>query len=128
MASNRQYDIVLLGASGYTGELCAQHITTHLPTDLKWAVAGRNAQKLEAVVSNLRDLNRDRLPPDILTVQLNNVELDALARKAKVLLNTVGPYHLHSTPVVEACATNGTHYLDVYGLSLFRIVRLLHAR
>jgi short subunit dehydrogenase-like uncharacterized protein len=87
----------------YTGELCAQHITTHLPTDIKWAVAGRH----------LQDLNRDRLQLDVLAVQLNKVELDALAKKTKVLLNTVGPYHLYSTPVVEACANNGTHYLDL---------------
>lgn len=113
MATSRQYDIVLLGASGYTGELCANHISTHLPTDLKWAVAGRNATKLKTLIDNLRDLNRDRLQPDILAVQLNKVELDDLAKKTKVLLNTVGPYHLYSTPVVEACATNGTHYLDV---------------
>jgi short subunit dehydrogenase-like uncharacterized protein len=97
----------------YTGELCAQYITTHLPTDLKWAAAGRNATKLRTLVNRLRDLNRDRLQPDVLTIQLNKVELDTLAKKTKVLLNTVGPYHVYSTPVVEACATNGTHYLDV---------------
>jgi short subunit dehydrogenase-like uncharacterized protein len=97
----------------YTGELCAQHITNHLPTDLKWAVAGRNTTKLEKLVDRLRDMNRDRLQPDVLTVQLNKAELDTLAKKTKVLLNTVGPYHVYSTPVVEACATNGTHYLDV---------------
>ena len=44
-------------------------------------------------------------------------ELDALVKKTKVLINTVGPYHLYSTPVVEACAKNGTHYLDVTGES-----------
>jgi short subunit dehydrogenase-like uncharacterized protein len=97
----------------YTGELCAQHITTHLPTDIKWALAGRNAAKLKTLTGHLQDLNRDRLQLDVLAVQLNKVELDALAKKTKVLLNTVGPYHLYSTPVVEACANNGTHYLDL---------------
>jgi hypothetical protein len=83
MAASRQYEIVLLGASGYTGELCARHITTHLPTDLKWAVAGRNAAKLKPLVGSLRHLNRDRLQPDILTVQLNKVELHVLAQKTR---------------------------------------------
>jgi short subunit dehydrogenase-like uncharacterized protein len=46
-------------------------------------------------------------------VQLNPAELDELAQKTKIIINCVGPYHLYSTPVVEACATNGTHYLDV---------------
>jgi short subunit dehydrogenase-like uncharacterized protein len=113
MAAGREYDVVLLGATGYTGKLCAHHITIHLPTDLRWAVAGRNAAKLEALIGNLRELNRDRRQPDIEAVQLTSIELDALAKKTKVLLNTIGPYHLYSTPVVEACVTNGTHYLDV---------------
>ena len=46
-------------------------------------------------------------------VTLTTTELNALAAKTRVLLNTVGPYHLYSTPVVEACVENGTHYLDV---------------
>jgi short subunit dehydrogenase-like uncharacterized protein len=69
--------------------------------------------KLKTLTDHLRELNRDRLQPGVLEVQLEKVELDALAKKTKVLLNTVGPYHLYSTPVVEACANNGTHYLDV---------------
>ena len=59
------YDIILLGASGYTGKLCAEHITSDLPTDLKWAVAGRSGAKLEALVEELRVLNEDRLQPGI---------------------------------------------------------------
>lgn len=110
----RQYDVVLLGATGYTGKLCAEHIANHLPTNLKWAVAGRNASKLQELVDTIQTLNRDRLEPEVLTVGLNSVELDVLARRTKVLINTVGPYHLYSTPVVGACAKNGTHYLDVY--------------
>ena len=113
MPQTRQYEIVLLGASGYTGKLCAEHIVSQLPTNLKWAVAGRSAPKLQILVEQIRHLNRDRLEPEILTVELTDVELEALARRTKVLLNTVGPYHLYSTPVVEACAKNGTHYLDV---------------
>ena len=45
---------------------------------------------------------------------MNDEELGNLARKTRVLINCVGPYHIHSTPVVKACAANGTHYLDVY--------------
>ena len=50
-----------------------------------------------------------------MTVQLNKDELRPLAQRTKVLVNCVGPYHLYSTPVVEACAVNGTHYVDVTG-------------
>ena len=61
----REYDVVLLGATGYTGKLCAEHITMNLPTDLKWAVAGRSSSKLSALVDELRALVPDRLQPGL---------------------------------------------------------------
>ena len=57
------YDIVVFGATGYTGKLCAEHISTSLPTNLKWAVAGRSEKKLAAVVDELGSLGTDRLQP-----------------------------------------------------------------
>lgn len=56
----------------------------------------------------------DSLRSGIETAALTTEDLNRLARKTRLLINTVGPYHLYSTPVVEACAKNGTHYLDVY--------------
>ncbi|KIW84676.1 hypothetical protein Z517_00064 [Fonsecaea pedrosoi CBS 271.37] len=115
-ASSRHYDIILLGATGYTGKLIAEYITTNLPTNITWAVAGRNQSKLQSLVSELKSLNSTRKSPDIITVaSLTSPELTPLVKKTKVLLNAVGPYHLYSTPVVEACAQQGTHYLDVTG-------------
>lgn len=61
----RQYELILLGATGYTGKLVAEWISTHLPADLKWAIAGRNAKKLQAVVDELTKLNPDRKQPGI---------------------------------------------------------------
>ena len=61
--SSRQYDLVLLGATGYTGKLCAEYITRNLPTNLKWAVGGRSSSKLSAITEELRSLNPDRLQP-----------------------------------------------------------------
>jgi short subunit dehydrogenase-like uncharacterized protein len=113
--SSREYSIVLLGATGYTGKLCAEHITKHLPTNLKWAIAGRSVDKLKDVVNDLMKLNADRKQPDVLPVNLNEEELNKLASRTQILLNCVGPYHLYSTPVVAACAEHGTHYLDVTG-------------
>ncbi|KAJ5559014.1 Saccharopine dehydrogenase / Homospermidine synthase [Penicillium sp. DV-2018c] len=115
MASNRQYDLVLLGPTGYTGRFCAEHIVQNLPTDLKWAIAGRSAQKMEPIAQELKTLNPDRTAPDVLVVQLNPTELNELAPKTRLVINCVGPYHLYSTPVVEACAANGTHYVDATG-------------
>ncbi|KAJ5178480.1 Saccharopine dehydrogenase / Homospermidine synthase [Penicillium coprophilum] len=115
MTSNRQYDLILLGPTGYTGRLCAEHIVQNLPTDLKWAIAGRSAQKIEAIAQELKALNPDRLHPDVLVVQLKSTELNELVQKTRLVINCVGPYHLYSTPVVEASAVNGTHYVDATG-------------
>ncbi|KAF9892436.1 hypothetical protein FE257_001544 [Aspergillus nanangensis] len=115
MDSSRVYDIVVLGPTGYTGRLCAEHIVKNLPTNLKWAIAGRSLAKVENVARELRTLNADRTEPDTLAVQLNQDELNTLAQKTRLIINCVGPYHLYSTPVVEACATNGTHYVDATG-------------
>ena len=62
-SASRQYELVLLGATGYTGRLTAEHITTNLPTDLKWAIAGRNEKKLTQCAKELMKLNPDRSQP-----------------------------------------------------------------
>ncbi|KAF2144061.1 uncharacterized protein K452DRAFT_306694 [Aplosporella prunicola CBS 121167] len=112
---SRQYELVLLGATGYTGKLTAEHIATSLPTDLKWAIAGRNEQKLSAVVEELKKKNPDRPSPDIEVCEIKKDALDALAKKAILIITTVGPFMKFGTPVVEACANNGTHYIDSTG-------------
>lgn len=63
MAATREFDIVLLGPTGYTGKLCAEHIVQSLPTNLKWALAGRNLSKVEGVAKELKELNPDRVDP-----------------------------------------------------------------
>jgi short subunit dehydrogenase-like uncharacterized protein len=116
MAAKRELDILLLGATGYTGKLTAQYITQNLPTNIKWAIAGRSESKLKELASSLKTLNSNRTPPAVITVaQLSAPELLPLAKKTTVLLNAVGPYHLYSTPIVEACAKSGTHYVDATG-------------
>lgn len=62
-AKERPYELILYGATGYTGKLCAEHIVEKLPTDLKWAVAGRDRTKLAALVEKLRRINPDRTQP-----------------------------------------------------------------
>jgi short subunit dehydrogenase-like uncharacterized protein len=112
---DRQYECIVFGATGYTGKYTCEHIVQHLPTDFKWAVAGRSASKLESLVDELKKLNPDRVHPDVLQCGLEKAELVSLAKKTKVLITTVGPYAKYGTPVVEACAETGTHYLDVTG-------------
>lgn len=61
----RQYDLVVFGATGYTGKYTAEHITTSLPTNLNWALAGRSREKLERLAAQLAPLNPDRRQPGI---------------------------------------------------------------
>ncbi|KAK0753234.1 saccharopine dehydrogenase [Schizothecium vesticola] len=112
---NRQYDMIVFGATGYTGKLTAEHITTHFPTTLRWAIAGRSAPKLQAVLDRCRALNPDREPPSIEICSLSNLELSTLASKTFILITTVGPYAQHGEPAFRACAASGTQYLDVTG-------------
>lgn len=111
----RQYDVVVLGATGYTGKFTAEMVATHLPTDFKWAVAGRSRQKLEQVVSKCKSLNPDRRQPEIEVCNLDDSELKQLAKKTAVLLTTIGPYGRYGEHAFKACAENGTHYADVTG-------------
>lgn len=59
----REYELVIFGATGYTGKFTAEHVATHLPTDLRWALAGRSSSKLEAVAAKCKILSPDRLQP-----------------------------------------------------------------
>ncbi|KAF5575746.1 hypothetical protein FPCIR_12996 [Fusarium pseudocircinatum] len=111
----RQYDIVVLGATGYTGKLTAEYISKHLATDLKWAVAGRNNDKLTAVVEECQKLNPDRLPPAIEVVNLVDADLSVLAKKTCIIVTTIGPYSLYGEHAYKACTEAGTHYVDVTG-------------
>ncbi|KAI1179266.1 Saccharopine dehydrogenase-domain-containing protein [Nemania sp. FL0916] len=112
---SRKYDIVLVGATGYTGSLAAEHITRHLPTNIKWALAGRSATKLEALASKLKGLNPDRQQPAIETLSFDDREaLHGLVKQAKVCISVVS-YWSVGTAVVEACVENGTDYVDTEG-------------
>ncbi|KAH8801485.1 Saccharopine dehydrogenase-domain-containing protein [Xylogone sp. PMI_703] len=124
MSSTRQYDLVLFGATGYTGKFTATNIATHLPTDLRWALAGRSESKLKEVAATCRSLNPDRLEPGIEICNLDDKDLDALAKKTKVLISTVGPYLQYGEHAFKACAENGTHYIDCTGEAPF-VVRMI---
>lgn len=64
-SGEREYELVIFGATGYTGKLTAEHVATHLPTDLRWALAGRSGSKLEAVAAECKSLNPDRVQPGV---------------------------------------------------------------
>ena len=108
--ADRQFDIVLYGASGFTGKLVAAYLIEAHP-GVTWAIAGRNQQKLDAL---RRELNQPELPI-VIADSADSASLAAMAANTKTLISTVGPYAKFGTPVLEACAQEGTHYCDLTG-------------
>lgn len=110
---NRTYDLILWGATGFTGQLVAEYLLKQYGIDnnLRWAIAGRNEAKLEQVRQELKvpDL------PIILADSMDKASLEAMVRQTKVVCSTVGPYALYGSLLVEACVANGTDYCDLTG-------------
>jgi short subunit dehydrogenase-like uncharacterized protein len=113
----RQYDLVLFGATGFTGGLTARYLAANGPASLRWAIVGRNQQKLEAVRASLAQIPGSHVPaPGLLVADAADpAALAKVAEAAKVVATTVGPYALYGEPLVAACATAGTDYVDLTG-------------
>jgi short subunit dehydrogenase-like uncharacterized protein len=117
VTSERQYDLALFGATGFTGGLTARYLAENAPEGLRWALVGRNRAKLEAVASGLERALAPGVPaPDLLEADAADaVALAKVAGAAKVVVTTVGPYALYGEPLVAACAAAGTDYVDLTG-------------
>ncbi|HET9720387.1 MAG TPA: saccharopine dehydrogenase NADP-binding domain-containing protein [Solirubrobacteraceae bacterium] len=109
---DRPYDVVLFGATGFTGGLTAEYLAAHAPPGLRWALAGRNMAKLEAVRERLDGFSElPLLQADIAEA----ASMRAVASAARVVITTVGPYINYGEPLVAACAAAGTDYVDLTG-------------
>jgi short subunit dehydrogenase-like uncharacterized protein len=108
---SRPFDLIVWGATGFTGQLVARYLHRTYGDSLRWAIAGRNQEKLE----RLRErLGAPALP--LLTGDSHDqASLEALAAQSKVICTTVGPYALHGSDLVAACVAQGTHYCDLTG-------------
>lgn len=105
-----EYDIIVYGATGYTGRLVAEYLKDK--KGVKWAMAGRSLSKLEEV----RDLiGASADTPLVVADASDPASLDAMTKSTKVVLTTVGPYQLYGNELVAACAANGTDYTDLCG-------------
>lgn len=116
MPAKRPYDIVLFGATGFTGQLTAQYLAAHGGDKLSWAIAGRNMDKLRAVREQLVPFNTACASLPLLHADATDApSLAEVARATKVVITTVGPYIRYGEPLVAACADNGTDYVDLTG-------------
>jgi short subunit dehydrogenase-like uncharacterized protein len=116
VASERQYDLALFGATGFTGGLTAHYLAANAPEGTRWALVGRNRGKLEAVRDELAKLDSTAPAPDLIEAEAaDGAALAKVAEAAKVVITTVGPYALYGGPLVAACAAAGTDYVDLTG-------------
>ncbi|CAE7404315.1 ldp-1 [Symbiodinium natans] len=110
--AGRRYDIVVLGATGFTGRLMVEHLDGLLcgqaQSPKKWAIAGRNMQRLRTLCSSCRS------SPDVLLAD-SQASLDEVARQCVVLIAAAGPYSQCGEMAVRACVASRTHYVDVSG-------------
>lgn len=115
MSQGRTYDLVVLGATGFTARLGLAHLASNLPDGLRCAIAGRSLERLEQVRAEISAHQPALADLPVLVVAHTDEALAALARSTTVLINATGPYLLHGEPVVRACAEAGTDYVDLCG-------------
>ena len=107
-----EFDIVIYGATGFTGRLVAEYLGTAYPTGVRWAMAGRSLTKLQEV----RDaIGAPADTPLIVADADDPASLKAMCARTTVVLSTVGPYQLYGSDLVAACVATGTAYVDLCG-------------
>ncbi len=111
---NKEFDIVVHGATGFTGRLVMEYLLQQYPpgAGLRWAMGGRSADKLAQVRDELK---APADTPLVITDSADSISLDALMARTRLVLTTVGPYQLVGNEMVAACARAGVDYVDLCG-------------
>ena len=112
MSNTKKLDLIIWGATGFTGQLVSRYIDkTYSGTNLKWGIAGRNKEKLFSIANKLK-INGEK----VFIAESKNIEsLIKLTSKTKVICTTVGPYAKLGNNLIEACISSGTDYCDITG-------------
>ena len=109
---SRDFDVIVYGATGFTGRLVAEYLAATYPEGVRWAMAGRSLTKLQEVRAEMG------VPEGIALITANAddpASLRAMCERATVVISTVGPYQLYGSDLVAACAATGTAYVDLCG-------------
>ena len=114
---SKEFDIVIHGATGFTGRLVAEYMMARYPNGsnlegIRWAMGGRSAEKLAAVRD---EIGAPKDTPLVVTDTTNAASLQALMACTRLVLTTVGPYQLYGNEMVAACAASGVDYVDLCG-------------
>ena len=116
MKDNKEFDLIVFGATGFTGRLVAEYLHLSGAAGARWAIAGRSLDKLAAVRDELH------LPPAVALLKADASDaaaLKSLVARTRVVITTVGPYQLYGEPLATACADGGTDYVDLCGEPLW---------
>jgi short subunit dehydrogenase-like uncharacterized protein len=117
VSADRELDVVVFGATGFVGRLVAAYLADHAPDGVRIGLAGRSAQRLADIQARLGAAASAW--PLLVADSADPASVAALARSARVVATTVGPYRRRGLPLVEACASAGTDYADLSGEVLF---------
>ena len=117
MVKTGELDLVIYGASGFTGRLVAEYmVQKYKDSNIAWALAGRDEAKLIRVRN---EIGATKDTPVIVADSFDEAALTAMVKSAKCVISTVGPYTLYGENLVEVCAQEGTDYVDLCGEVLF---------
>jgi short subunit dehydrogenase-like uncharacterized protein len=112
----REFEIVLFGATGFTGTKTAEYLARHAPAELRWAIAGRSQAKLAALKTRLSAIDPRAAAVSCVVASVDDpASLQRMAARSRVLVTTVGPFTEYGEAVVRACVESGTDYIDSAG-------------
>jgi short subunit dehydrogenase-like uncharacterized protein len=119
------FDVVLYGATGFTGAQTARYFDRRVGSQISWAIAGRNAARLEALSASL-----SRPVPIVVADAHDDAAIDRLVADTRVVLTTAGPYTRYGEPLLRACVTRGVDYVDITGETVWvrRMIDRYHDR
>ena len=119
--SKREFDLIVFGATGFTGQFVVEEVAQTVAQDenkhIKWAIAGRNREKLVKVLESASNELKKKLNNiQIIEADISDEEsIVSMCKRTRVVINTVGPYRFYGEQVVKACVDNGTHHVDISG-------------
>ncbi len=107
-------DVIVFGATGFTGRLVVDYLAKSAPPGVRWGIAGRRKEKLDEIAEEVRAKKGPVIETFVASID-DPKSLAEMTRCTRVLLTTVGPYARYGEPVVEACIASGTDYVDITG-------------
>ena len=119
MKKNIKYDLVIMGATGFTGKLVVEYLIRYYGTKnekFTWAIAGRNQKKLEKLKTSFHEIDpHSKNLPILLVDSHDSILLDNMTSVCRLVISTVGPYLKYGKPLIKSCVKNSTDYCDLTG-------------